>query len=61
MEPWYNVATPRTEVREGRSFNPDEFAVAPEQVAAGLFGLSNFVSRQCPKRAMGSASWALAC
>jgi hypothetical protein len=35
MEPWYKVATPRKEVREGRSFNPDEFAVALEQVAAG--------------------------
>jgi hypothetical protein len=35
MEPWYKVATPRTEVREGRSFNPDEFAIALEQVAAG--------------------------
>src|SRR5207249_1711595 len=28
MEPWYKVALPRTEVREGRSFNPDEFAIA---------------------------------
>jgi hypothetical protein len=28
MEPWYKVATPRKEVREGRSFNPDEFAIA---------------------------------
>jgi len=35
MEPWYKVATPRTEVREGRSFNPDEFAIALEQVVAG--------------------------
>jgi len=32
MEPWYKVATPRKEVREGRSFNPDEFAIALEQV-----------------------------
>jgi hypothetical protein len=23
LEPWYKVATPRSEVREGRSFNPD--------------------------------------
>jgi hypothetical protein len=23
MDPWYKVATPRKEVREGRSFNPD--------------------------------------
>src|SRR5438445_3830648 len=28
MGPWYKVATPRKEVREGRSFNPDEFAIA---------------------------------
>ncbi len=35
MEPWYKVATPRAEVREGRSFNPDEFAIALEQVVVG--------------------------
>src|SRR5438132_12386366 len=35
MEPWYKVANPRKEVREGRSFNPDEFAIALEQVVAG--------------------------
>lgn len=35
MEPWYNVATPRNEVREGRSFNPDEFAIAMEHVVSG--------------------------
>src|SRR5262245_10572776 len=35
MDPWYKVATPRREVREGRSFNPDEFAIALEQVVAG--------------------------
>jgi predicted AAA+ superfamily ATPase len=35
MEPWYKVATPRNEVKEGRSFNPDEFAAALEQVVAG--------------------------
>ncbi len=35
MEPWYKVATLRREVREGRSFNPDEFAIALEQVVAG--------------------------
>src|SRR5690242_17704407 len=34
MEPWYKNATPRAEVREGRSFNPNEFAIALEQVAA---------------------------
>src|SRR3990172_3717738 len=35
MDPWYKVATPRAEIREGRSFNPDEFAIALEQVVAG--------------------------
>ena len=37
MDPWYNVATPRKEVREGRSFNPDEFAIALEQVVGDLY------------------------
>jgi hypothetical protein len=35
MDPWYKVTTPRKEVREGRSFNPDEFAIALEQVVRG--------------------------
>lgn len=35
LEPWYKVVTPRREVREGRSFSPDEFAIALEQVVAG--------------------------
>src|SRR3989442_3842926 len=35
MEPWYKVVTPRREVREVRSFSPDEFAIALEQVVAG--------------------------
>jgi hypothetical protein len=35
MEPWYRVVIPREEVRQGRSFNPDEFAIALEQVVAG--------------------------
>ncbi len=35
LEPWYKVVTPRKEVREGRSFSPDEFAIALEQVVAG--------------------------
>lgn len=35
MEPWYKIATPRKEVREGRSFNPDEFAIHLEQVVTG--------------------------
>jgi hypothetical protein len=35
LEPWYKAVTPRPEVRKGRSFNPDEFAIALEQVVAG--------------------------
>lgn len=35
LDPWYKVATPRKEVREGRSFNPDEFAIHLEQVVSG--------------------------
>ena len=35
MEPWYRVVTPRAEVREGRSFNPDEFAIHLDQVVSG--------------------------
>ena len=32
LQPWYKVVVPREEVRQGRSFNPDEFAIALEQV-----------------------------
>jgi Protein of unknown function (DUF499) len=35
MEPWYKIVTPRKEVREGRSFDPDQFAIALEQVVGG--------------------------
>lgn len=35
MDLWCKVATPRVEVREGRSFHPDEFAIAMEQVVRG--------------------------
>ena len=35
IDPWYRVVTPRREVREGRSFNPDEFAIALDQVVDG--------------------------
>jgi hypothetical protein len=35
MDPWYKNVQLRKEVREGRSFNPDEFAIALEQVVAG--------------------------
>ena len=27
MDPWYKTVTPRREVREGRSFNPEEFTI----------------------------------
>ncbi len=35
LTPWYKNVTLREEVREGRSFRPDEFAIALEQVVAG--------------------------
>lgn len=35
MDPWYKIVTPRKEVREGRSFNPDEFAIHLEQIVNG--------------------------
>jgi len=57
MEPWYKVATPRKEVREGRSFNPDEFAIALEQVVARTApedyrDPEKFFSRTCFTRAL---------
>lgn len=57
MEPWYKVTTPRAEVREGRSFNPDEFAIALEQVAAGTapkdyLDPKKFFDRTCFTRAL---------
>lgn len=57
MEPWYKIATPRAEVREGRSFNPDEFAIALEQVVAGrgpedYRDPEQFVARTCFTRAL---------
>ena len=33
--PWHKVVDARLEVRRGRSFSPDEFAIALEQVVAG--------------------------
>lgn len=52
MTPWYNVVTLRREVREGRSFSPDEFAIALEQVVAGnapddYYDPVQFFSRTC--------------
>src|SRR5208282_6095485 len=57
MEAWYKVATPRKEVREGRSFNPDEFAIALEQVVAGTAPEDyrkpdQFFARTCFTRAL---------
>src|SRR5438094_7029217 len=57
MEPWYKVATPRKEVREGRSFNPDEFAIALEQVVIGSAPKdyrdpAQFFARTCFTRAL---------
>ena len=55
--PWHKVVTPRQEVREGRSFSPDEFAIALEQVVAGTAPLdyrdpAQFFSRTCFTRAL---------
>lgn len=57
MDPWYKIVTPRKEVREGRSFNPDEFAIALEQVVAGTAPIDykdpeKFFSRTCWTRAL---------
>lgn len=57
METWYKIVTPRKEVREGRSFNPDEFAIALEQVVAGTApedyrDPTKFFSRTCFTRAL---------
>ena len=35
LDSWYRVVTLRKEVREGRSFRQDEFAIALEQVISG--------------------------
>lgn len=57
MDPWYKIATPRDEVRKGRSFNPDEFAIALEQVVAGTApedysNPAKFFARTCFTRAL---------
>lgn len=57
MEPWYKNTMPRKEVREGRSFNPNEFAIALEQVAADkgpddYRKPDQFFSRTCFTRAL---------
>jgi hypothetical protein len=35
LDPWHRTTQLRREVRDGRSFNPDEFAIALEQVVSG--------------------------
>src|ERR1700682_4876075 len=57
LEPWYKVVAPRKEVREGRSFNPDEFAIHLEQVVAKTApedyrDPAKFFSRTCFTRAL---------
>ena len=57
MDPWYKHAVPRREVREGRSFSPDEFAIALEQVVAGTAPEDytkpeQFFARTCFTRAL---------
>ncbi len=57
LEPWYKIALPREEVREGRSFNPDEFAIALEQVVGGTAPTDYrdpgaFFARTCFTRAL---------
>ena len=57
MDPWYKATTPRKEVREGRSFNPDEFAIHLEQVVAGTApedykSPEQFFARTCFTRAL---------
>ncbi len=57
LDPWYRVVTLRKEVREGRSFSPDEFAIALEQVLAktapeDYSDPSQFFSRTCFTRAL---------
>jgi len=57
LDVWYKVVTPRKEVREGRSFDPSEFAIALEQVVAGTapedyLKPELFFSRTCWTRAL---------
>ncbi len=66
MDPWYRVAMPRKEVREGRSFNPDEFAIALEQVVAGTApedyrNPAQFFARTCwTRRCESTRAWCCA-
>lgn len=50
MEPWYKFTTSRPEVCEGRSFNPDEFAVALKKEQNKTATLTFCVSRMPSRR-----------
>jgi len=57
IQPWHKVITPRKEVSEGRSFNPDEFAIHLEQVVSSKAPEDyrdpvKFFSRTCFTRAL---------
>lgn len=57
MDAWYKVTSPRKEVREGRLFNPDEFAIHMEQIVAGTAPddykkPTEFFKRTCFTRAL---------
>ena len=57
LDPWYKIVTLRKEVREGRSFSPDEFAIALEQIVAQTAPVdyrdpAQFFSRTCFTRAL---------
>ena len=68
LDPWYKIVTLRKEVREGRSFSPDEFAIALEQIVAQTAPAdyrdpAQFFSRTCFTRALkehaGMVLWRL--
>ena len=57
LDPWYKIVTLRREVRESRSFSPDEFAIALEQIVAQTAPAdyrepAQFFSRTCFTRAL---------
>ncbi len=53
VDPSYRVMTLREEAREGRSFSPDEFATALEQVAAGT-ALPDSIDPTLPRDSVAS-------
>ncbi|WP_028895454.1 hypothetical protein [Syntrophorhabdus aromaticivorans] len=63
MDPWWKQNEPREEVRKGRSFNPDEFAIALEQVVAGTapsitgMQLSSFPAHASPVLSASTQGW----